>query len=230
MGLGPRALRVPIIGLTWCRGALPPHHPPPPGIGAFGADAGALGPGPHKALKGLIRLCAARSLWLRCPKCTAIRDVRNLTLQTESKSMAIRCNTCKHTCASHKWQCQYGMAWSACPACRPRGFACRAPMRLIKRDHQEQTNATCAPDWVPRASKRMKRGPPPSSSTIKRTAYLARATAAYSSPPIATTTIVLREGSSGVIQPSFKRRLRFEPDTALASKFPGLAMSHSQGG
>ena len=35
----PLALRVPIIGLTWLEGALPP---PPPGIGAFGADAGAL--------------------------------------------------------------------------------------------------------------------------------------------------------------------------------------------
>ena len=38
----PRALRVPMIGLRRWGGALPPHTPP--GIGAFGADAGALGP------------------------------------------------------------------------------------------------------------------------------------------------------------------------------------------
>ena len=41
--LGPWALRVPIIGLRRRVGALPPPHPP--GIGAFGADAGALGRG-----------------------------------------------------------------------------------------------------------------------------------------------------------------------------------------
>ena len=39
--LGPRALRVPIIGLTWREGLCPAHNPP--SIGAFGANAGALG-------------------------------------------------------------------------------------------------------------------------------------------------------------------------------------------
>ena len=40
---GPRALRLPIMGLTWWGGSPPT---PAPGIGAFGADAGALGPFP----------------------------------------------------------------------------------------------------------------------------------------------------------------------------------------
>ena len=41
--LGPQVLRVPIIRLRW--GGLPTPPPPHtlPGIGAFGADAGALG-------------------------------------------------------------------------------------------------------------------------------------------------------------------------------------------
>ena len=41
--LGPRALRVRITGLTWWGGgSVLPHTPP--GNGAFGVDAGALGP------------------------------------------------------------------------------------------------------------------------------------------------------------------------------------------
>ena len=39
--LGSTALRVPMIRLTWWGGALPFHTPQ--GIGASGADAGALG-------------------------------------------------------------------------------------------------------------------------------------------------------------------------------------------
>ena len=109
----------------------------------------------HSNMKG-----AARSLWLSCPKCAAIRDVRNLTLQHDTKTMAIRCKTCKQTCTSHKWLCPCMKAWSECPACRPIGFACSAPIRIIKRDNHVNSIASDVPDWVPRASKRVKRVPP----------------------------------------------------------------------
>ena len=173
---------------------------------------------------------AARSLWLSCPKCSATRDVRNLTLQRDDRTMAIRCKTCKHTCTSHKWQCPCGMVWSACPACRPRGFACRAPMRAIKRDRPVQCISADVPDWVPRAGKRVKRVPLPSSRNTKLLVTPARATAAYPlPPPAATTTHHTRERDPGGAQPSSKRRLLFVPGNALASKFPKLAESHSQG-
>ena len=175
---------------------------------------------------------------LSCPRCNATQDARNHSLYRQNNVCSMHCKSCTST----KWLCICRIPWITCPACRKNGFVCRTPTQNRKRRHP----ATCAANQsdaavdflscqqgilgFPRASKRVKRPPPPrsipsqtsSSSFCAATSSpscSARATASTMTTP---TNLEQREGAFTGDEPRSKRRLIFTPGLNLMDRFSYL--------
>ena len=66
---------------------------------------------------------------LRCHLRNATSDMLHRTLYRHSKCLHIVCRHCMKGASAARWLCKCGIAWIACPLCRPLGFACLSSRR-----------------------------------------------------------------------------------------------------
>ena len=81
-------------------------------------------------------------VWLSCPHCGFLKDVKQTTLFGNGKWTAISClrPTCRKTATSRKWCCPCNMLWHSCPTHAGIGHACKAITRPKSAAAAQQTD------------------------------------------------------------------------------------------
>ncbi len=65
--------------------------------------------------------------------CSAIKEVRFISLYRRGKWPSVTCNACATAKTSRQWLCSCGTAWIACSLHAAPGFACSSRMRIKRR-------------------------------------------------------------------------------------------------